>query len=719
MADASIAIALKFQDQATSGMASTLWSIDSKLKAIGKSMSSVSAIGATFFSAWGAKEVVTGLVNIGLQFDRLKSSLVSITGTQRKAADEMKFLQVTADRLGMDLLSAASGYKTIAAAAQGTVVEGQGARDIFLAMSEAGTALQLTSEELQGALLAVSQMLSKGKVQAEELRGQLGERLPGAFNLAAQAMGTTTEGLSKMLEKGEVVASDFLPKFAQALHAKYAGSASEAADNASASINRLKNAINDLGKTVNESGFQGMFKGVVDWFSRQIEQDVADITWMQRAWEGLKWRRSITGAVDYANTVQPTGPDLGMAEIKETQALQRQRQLVDATNKQSAVNAKDLETMQKDSKSALDSSRSSLQKYNDQLAEYGKWLQSGAINQDQFNQLQGKAKEDYNKALESAAKSASKIQEWQREHQAILQTGGDIAVQSYTDLEKYSVELERLNYYLGYGAISSETFTRSVEAAWSELVKAESATEGWKEFFQLQEEGARIFDSTRTSSEQYATEIDRLNYLLGYGVISQETYNRQVENLGTKFGATTDRMSEFAVQAARNIQDSLGDTLYNVLTGRFDDIGTQFGEMIAKMAAQAIAADIGYKMFGDFGTTKKIGGWAGDLFGWIGSFWGGGKAAGGPVYPGRAYVVGERGPELFMPGTVGTVIPNSAMSRPTVVLNIQNNTGTQVESSQDSVSYDGEAYHIGISLKAVKNNEGYRNALKQMLTGRG
>ena len=81
------------------------------------------------------------------------------------------------------------------------------------AVSKAATTLGLSSSEADGALLAVSQMMSKGTVQAEELRGQLGERLPGAFQIAARAMGVSTSELGKMLEAGQVIAEDFLPQY--------------------------------------------------------------------------------------------------------------------------------------------------------------------------------------------------------------------------------------------------------------------------------------------------------------------------------------------------------------------------------------------------------------------------------------------------------------------------------------------------------------------------
>jgi tape measure domain-containing protein len=70
--------------------------------------------------------------------------------------------------------------------------------------------------DMQSALLATSQVFSKGKVSAEELRQQIGERLPGAFTIFAQSIGKTPQELDKMLEKGEVGLNDFM-KFVQEL----------------------------------------------------------------------------------------------------------------------------------------------------------------------------------------------------------------------------------------------------------------------------------------------------------------------------------------------------------------------------------------------------------------------------------------------------------------------------------------------------------------------
>ena len=125
----------------------------------------------------------------------------------------------------------------------------------------------------------------------------------------------------------------------------------------------------------------------------------------------------------------------------------------------------------------------------------------------------------------------------------------------------------------------------------------------------------------------------------------------------------TDEWSVFADQAARNIQDALGDTLLSVMEGNFRSIGDSWLRLVNRMVAEALAANLGKALLGDFGKTGQIGGWAGDLLSLVASSFGGARAGGGPVSAGQTYLVGERGPELLHMGSGqgGSITPNGAI----------------------------------------------------------
>ena len=195
------------------------------------------------------------VVRAGTEMEAMDQRFRAATGSAAAAAAELEFVRAEIERLGLDALGAESGYSGLLAAMQGTALEGQATRDIFTAVAEAARVMGLSAAETGGVLTALEQIASKGTVSAEELRGQLGERLPGAFRIAARAMGVTTGELDGMLSAGELLADDFLPRFAAELRRTFGGEVDAAADSAVAQFTRLDNAIRGLKVAVAESGF--------------------------------------------------------------------------------------------------------------------------------------------------------------------------------------------------------------------------------------------------------------------------------------------------------------------------------------------------------------------------------------------------------------------------------------------------------------------------------
>lgn len=218
----------------------------------------------------GSTYVLKGIFDAGIAIERIERGLKAATGSSALAAEELKYVRSESQRLGLNLESTAKAFTSLSASAKGTSLAGQGVRDIFTAVSEASTVLGLSADDTQGAIRALGQMMSKGNVQAEELRGQLGERIPGAFQIAARSMGKTTAELNGMLQRGEVLASDMLPKFAAELQKTFAGALPEAVDSAQAKLNRFQTSIFDLKVEVGESGFMDIAVNEINSLSESI-----------------------------------------------------------------------------------------------------------------------------------------------------------------------------------------------------------------------------------------------------------------------------------------------------------------------------------------------------------------------------------------------------------------------------------------------------------------
>lgn len=198
-----------------------------------------------------AKDVIVGVIQSTLAMEKAQRTLQYATGD---GAGAWLYARKIAKELGIDLIFAADAYGKLAAASRGTSLQGVQTEKIFKSVASASAVMGLSADETKGALNALSQMISKGKVQAEELRGQLGERIPGAFQIAARAMGVTTQALDKMLVDGKLLAEDFLPKFAAQLKKELGDAPLSAANSFQAAINRMKTSWFDFLTAMGKSG---------------------------------------------------------------------------------------------------------------------------------------------------------------------------------------------------------------------------------------------------------------------------------------------------------------------------------------------------------------------------------------------------------------------------------------------------------------------------------
>ncbi len=173
----------------------------------------------------------------------LRNAIVFASGSAAEGNKNLDFLADTSNRLGLSLEASQSGFKTLSAAMMGSRLVGKATRDIYEGVSIGAAAMGLTAEQSEGAFLALGQMMGKGKVQAEELRGQLGERIPGAFQIAARAMGVTTKQLDKMMQSGDLIAEEFLPKFAAEMKRTFSPALGDSVNSLQANMNRFNNEI--------------------------------------------------------------------------------------------------------------------------------------------------------------------------------------------------------------------------------------------------------------------------------------------------------------------------------------------------------------------------------------------------------------------------------------------------------------------------------------------
>lgn len=213
------------------------------------------AVTAGYIGLQGAVTTARSAIEIMSTREGVKNQLALSVGNDRAAIDaEYEYVKGQADRMGLEFDRAAKSYAKFSAAARLAGRDQKEIRYIWESFSEVGRVANLTADDLDGVYKALEQMVSKGSIQAEELRGQLGDRLFGAFQVAAESLKDQFPELDKAMKNG-LVTSDQLIKIAERYKEIVAAQLPAALTNAVAEQNRFNTAVADFKEEVAKAGF--------------------------------------------------------------------------------------------------------------------------------------------------------------------------------------------------------------------------------------------------------------------------------------------------------------------------------------------------------------------------------------------------------------------------------------------------------------------------------
>ncbi|ENE0646289.1 tape measure protein [Escherichia coli] len=222
----------------------TSTSISNTSDAFNNLASNAIKLSGAFYSVMGALNAYKAIMNAGLKRDSAQRAAKFVLGD--KASEAETFIRGLADKTGLNISEGLSSYAKFAAGAQGSMSQEQ-TQELFGNATAMSRLMGLSNDELNGILKAFEQMASKGKIQAEELRGQLGDRMAGAFKLFAEALGMTATELDKAMKDGKILSSDTLPKVAKqmGLMIDKAGGWAEVAKSTQTALGKLANNWDD------------------------------------------------------------------------------------------------------------------------------------------------------------------------------------------------------------------------------------------------------------------------------------------------------------------------------------------------------------------------------------------------------------------------------------------------------------------------------------------
>ena len=210
------------------------------------------AVGAGLGAAIDTTKFAAESATYAASIQKLRIALAGVTDTQEDFQYGLNVVARVSKELNVPIAASTRQFTTLAASVLGAGGTIEDAELVFEGVSSAIKATGGNAEDVQSAIRAMSQIFGKGKVSAEELQGQLGERLAGAVVKFAEANGSSLQKLQKDLRDG-TVGLDQVIKFAQKLNVDFGETAKQVANSSADAGARLKVQMDELKLAVGEA----------------------------------------------------------------------------------------------------------------------------------------------------------------------------------------------------------------------------------------------------------------------------------------------------------------------------------------------------------------------------------------------------------------------------------------------------------------------------------
>lgn len=316
-------LADKFKQQAESAKASLR----------GIQFQALAMAGALGAGVTSISSFISSLVNTAREAGRARVVLRNISTDAREYSRSLKYLAELTDKYGTDLIGTTEAFAKFKASAAAVGVSIAEQERIFSNVGKAIASFGISGSEASLTLLGITQMMSKGKVSSEELRRQLGERMPVAMQAMAKAAGVSMSKLDKLLKEGKLYSAEIMGKFSDEL-AKLSGDTST--DNLESSLGRLKNSFTNLADSLRVyDNFKALVEKVKDLLD-YLRTHLSNLyIWAggllgARLWGKFSATWSQAGAVIKASQAQAIADEAAAKESAKRAKLEAQKALAEA-----------------------------------------------------------------------------------------------------------------------------------------------------------------------------------------------------------------------------------------------------------------------------------------------------------------------------------------------------------------------------------------------------
>lgn len=232
------------------------------------------ALAAAYVGLQGAIDTATSALDAFKKREATKTVIgVGLQTTDKAQIDaEYAYVKAQSERIGLVFDDTAKQYGKFAASAAAAGRNRKEIRYIFEAFAEGGRVLKLSTDDMNGVFTALQQIFNKGKISAEELNQQLGERLPAVFAVAQEALKDQFPDLAKAMANGQVGAENLI-LIAQKYRDMVGEQLPSAIGGLEAQQARMTNAVNDFKLAIADAGFADAYTKAIARLTEFLKSD--------------------------------------------------------------------------------------------------------------------------------------------------------------------------------------------------------------------------------------------------------------------------------------------------------------------------------------------------------------------------------------------------------------------------------------------------------------
>lgn len=241
-------------------------------------------VGGFLGAGYTVKEVIT----TGREMMAMELKMKSVSGESADFARNMEYIRDLSQALGLSLTEAGNAFANIVVTAKDKMSPREMQR-MFTGFNKYYAAVHMTATDQKLANLAIQQMFGKDKIQAQEARLQMGQRVTPFIKLLTQAakeqLGDKFTSFDDVMKRGLLDPSKLLPSVADKLAkiAENGGALEEALHNSQVAQERFNNSLREFSYALMKSGLDEFLAGMFNLGNEVIPFLLKAFKWLFKA----------------------------------------------------------------------------------------------------------------------------------------------------------------------------------------------------------------------------------------------------------------------------------------------------------------------------------------------------------------------------------------------------------------------------------------------------